>query len=181
MRSLRWSRLNAFSTTRVNRSADLGPVSVANVRGQIPQGAVFEREPAEDVEDLAAQRAALFIEFLEEPLVDLAFAGVFGDEVPEVADLGLADAVDAAETLFEAIGVPGEVVVDHQVAALEVDAFAGGVGGDEDFDLFVLGEGILGLAALLAPQLAVDGHEGLGPPEERSDPLLEVVEVSRCS
>ena len=71
-----------------------------------------------------------------------------GDEVPQVADLGLADAVDAAEALLDAVGVPGQVVVDEQVGALEVDAFAGGVGRDQDRDVGVLEERLLGLAAL---------------------------------
>ena len=57
---------------------------------------------AEHVEDLAAERLALALELLEQALVDLALAGVLGDEVPEVADLGLADAVDAAEPLLDA-------------------------------------------------------------------------------
>ena len=51
-----------------------------------------------------------------------------------MADLLLADAVDAAEPLFEAVRVPRQVVVDHQVGVLEVDAFAGGVGGDQHAD-----------------------------------------------
>ena len=42
-----------------------------------------------------------------------------------MADLGLADTVDAAEPLFEPVGIPGQIVVDHQMRALKVDAFAG--------------------------------------------------------
>ena len=45
-----------------------------------------------------------------------------------MTDLCLADPVDAAEALFQPVRVPRQVVVDHQVAALQVDAFAGGVG-----------------------------------------------------
>ena len=83
-------------------------------------------------------RASLSIcELLEQAVVDVALAGLLGDEVPEVADLGLADAVDAAEPLFEAVRVPRQVVVDHQVGVLEVHALAGGVGGDEHADVGV--------------------------------------------
>ena len=60
--------------------------------------------------------------------------------------------------------------------ALEVDAFAGRIGGDEDFDLFILGEGILGLPAFLTAQAAVDRDQGLWSPQERSDTLLQVVQ-----
>jgi hypothetical protein len=52
----------------------------------------------------------------------------------------LAVAVDAAVALLQAVGVPGDLVVDEAVAvALEVDAFAGGVGGEQDADGRVLG------------------------------------------
>ena len=74
---------------------------------------------AEHVEDLAAERLARLLQLLEQAGVDLALAGVGGDQVPEVADLGLADAVDAAEALLDPVGVPGQVVVDHQVARAE--------------------------------------------------------------
>ena len=50
-----------------------------------------------------------------------------------MTDFGLTYAMDAAEALFEPIGVPGQVVVDHQMCALEVDAFAGGVGSQQYF------------------------------------------------
>jgi len=39
----------------------------------------------------------------------------------------LADTVDTAEALFKAVGFQRQVVVDHQVAELEVDAFARGL------------------------------------------------------
>src|SRR5690606_25284628 len=95
---------------------------------------------AEDVEDLAAIGLALFFEPEEEAAEDVAFAGAFGDEVPEAAHLCLADAVDAAEALLDAVRVPWEVVVDDEVRGLEVQAFAGGVGGEEDAGVGVLGE-----------------------------------------
>ena len=40
-------------------------------------------------------------------------------------------ALDTPETLLDAVRVPGQVVVDDQVGALQVDALACGVGGDE--------------------------------------------------
>ncbi len=44
----------------------------------------------------------------------------------------LAVAVAAADALLDALGVPGQVVVDHQIAELQVDALGGGLGGDHD-------------------------------------------------
>ena len=87
---------------------------------------------AEHVEHLAAVGLALLLDLLQQPGEHLALAGVVGDEVPQAADLLLADAVDAAEPLLDAVGVPRQVVVDHQVGGLEVEALAGGVGGEQD-------------------------------------------------
>ena len=61
-------------------------------------------------------------------MIDLAFASLAGDQVPKVADLLLADTVDSAEALFEPVGVPREVIVDHQVSVLEINAFARSIG-----------------------------------------------------
>ena len=68
--------------------------------------------------------------------------------------------VDAAVALFQAVGVPGDLVVDKAVAvALEVDAFAGGVGGKQDADRRVLGiklEGGLDALAVIGVLRAVE-------------------------
>lgn len=39
--------------------------------------------------------------------------------------------MDAAEALFDLVGIPRQVVIDHQMPALEVDAFAGGIVRDQ--------------------------------------------------
>jgi hypothetical protein len=77
----------------------------------------------------AAQRLALDFQLLEQALENVALARFGSHHVPQVADLGLADTVDAAEALLQAVRVPRQVVVDHQVGVLQVHAFAGRVGG----------------------------------------------------
>ena len=131
---------------------------------------------AEDVEDLAAVGLALLLDLLQQPREDLALAGVVGDEVPQAADLLLADAVDAAEALLDPVRVPREVVVDHQVRDLEVQALAGGVGREQDLAVGVARELLGDLAALGAAHAAVDRLDGLGPAEQRADPAHEVVQ-----
>ncbi len=84
--------------------------------------------------------------------------------------LGLTDAVDAPHALLQAVGVPGDVVVHHQVAELEVDALPGCLGGDHD--LRVLAKGALLLDALGELHAAVD-H---GDVEVLGEVLNEVVE-----
>ena len=139
-------------------------------------GSPLELELAEHVEDLAAERLARLLELLQQLAVDIALARLVGHQVPQVADLGLADAVDAAEPLLEAVGVPRQVVVDHQVRALEVDALAGGVGGEQHLHLGVVLERLLRLQPLLAPHAAVDHDDGLCAAEQRRDAVLEVVQ-----
>ena len=93
-----------------------------------------------------------------------------------MADLGLADAVDAAEALLDPVRVPGQVVVHHEVGALEVDALARGVGRDEDEDVRVLREGLLDACGAPRADTAVDRDDRLGRPRKARSLLDEVVE-----
>ena len=156
---------------------DLRLLAVADrLDEQLTQRAPFELQLPEHVEDLAAQRRSRLVQLLEQRPVDLALPRALGDQVPEVADLRLADAVDATEPLLQPVGVPRQVVVDHQVRALQVDAFAGGVGRDEHLDERVVPERFLGLHAILAAHAAVDHDHRVLAPEQRGDALLEVVQ-----
>ena len=68
---------------------------------------------------------------LEDDLVDLVVGAVEEDGLDLVARL--AEAVDAALALLEAVRVPGQVVVDDRVEVLlEVDALGQAVGRDQD-------------------------------------------------
>ena len=86
--------------------------------------------------------------------------------------------MDAAHALFQAVRVPGYVVVEQQVAALEVDAFAGGLGGDQNLDL-AFAELLFGvepgarLVAAARPHAAVDAADAETPVPQ---PLQQVVE-----
>ena len=128
---------------------------------QIAQRFALELELAKDIEHLAAQRLARLLQLFQQLPIDIALAGLLGHQVPEMADFGLADAVDAAKALFDAVGVPRQVVVHHQVRALEVDAFAGGVGGEQHLDFGVVPERFLRLHPLFAAHAAMDHDDGL--------------------
>src|SRR5690606_32952647 len=84
-----------------------------------------------------------------------------GHEVPQAADLALADAVDTSEALLDSVGVPREVVVDHQMCGLKVQPFAGGVGGDQDVAARVVGELGADLPTSLSRGAAVDGAHSI--------------------
>ena len=93
---------------------------------------------AHDVEDgVIIEGVPDLLELLQEPLEDPAFDGVRGHEVEDQAVLGLAVAVDAAHPLLQPVRVPGDVVVEEDVADLEVDALARRLGGHQDLDAAV--------------------------------------------
>ena len=62
------------------------------------------------------------------------------------------------------VGVPRQVVVHHQVRALKVDAFAGGIGGQQHLHLGIVLERLLRLHPLLAAHAAVDDDHCLCRP-----------------
>ena len=112
--------------------ARLGQLAVADrLDQQCPQRRPSER-CAEHVEHLAAVGLALLLDLRQQAREHLALARVLGDEVPQPADLVLADAMDAPEALLDPVRVPRQVVVDHQVRDLEVQALAGRVGREQD-------------------------------------------------
>ena len=88
----------------------------------------------------------------------------------------LADAVNSSEALLDAVGVPGQVVIHHEVGPLEVDAFASGVGGQQNLDVRIVPEGFLGGVAILTAHAAVDHGDGLLPTHQAGDPALQIVQ-----
>jgi hypothetical protein len=161
----------------VQAGAHRGVVAVAHgLDQQVAQGLLAKRHAAQHVEHLAVQGAALLAQLGEQARVHVALAGVLGHEVPQVAHLGLADAVDAAEALLEAVGVPRQVVVHHEVGALQVHALARRVGGHEHAGLGVLAEAVLGEAALVAAHGAADGHHRAPAAQKRRDLAHQVVQ-----
>ena len=83
-----------------------------------------------NVEDLATQSFAGLLQLGKQRVVNIPFASFLGNQIPEVANLGLTDSVDSPESLLDPVGIPRQVVIHHQVCALQVDAFARGVRGN---------------------------------------------------
>ncbi len=84
-------------------------------------------QPAHHVEDLVRlQLGPDHLQLLQQDAHDAALARLAGHQVDHVHRIVLLlVAVDAAHALLEPGGVPGDVVVDHQPAELQIDAFAG--------------------------------------------------------
>ena len=114
-------------------------------------------QAADDIEHLVAgEFVADGVQFLQQDFQDAAFVGVAGDQVGDADFAALAIAVDAAHPLFQPRRVPGDVVVGHPRAELEVDALPGGVGGDQVAGALRVAE-VRDLLLALAPgEAAVD-------------------------
>jgi hypothetical protein len=92
-------------------SADVGLITISNgLEEQIPKGSTVKLHLAEDIEDLATERVPSFLQLDQKRLIDVALAGLLSDQVPQVTDLCLTDAMDPAEALFDPVGVPRQVV-----------------------------------------------------------------------
>src|SRR5208282_6543406 len=96
----------------------VGPVAVPYGLDQQVTQFLFAKKLAEDVENASAERLSFLLDLFEQPFINVALARLLGQQVPEMADLSLPDAVDAAEPLFQAVWVPRQVVVHHQMRAL---------------------------------------------------------------
>ena len=143
---------------------------------EIAEWLTFELHLAQHVEHLTAECLPCLVELFQQCQVDIALARLLRDQIPEVADLGLPDAVDAPKSLFETVGVPGQVVVDHEVGPLKINTFTGRIGGEEYLHLGVMLEGFLCLHALRAAQATVNHDDGLSTAEQRGDAVLQVVQ-----
>ena len=126
---------------------------------QIAQRSPLELELAEYVEYLPAQRLTSLFELLQETTIDVALARLACDEIPESAHLSLPDTVDTTEALFQAIRIPREIVVHHQVRALKIDTLTGGVCGEQHLDVRIMQEARLRLSALFTTHAAVNQHD----------------------
>src|SRR5207247_8265892 len=79
--------------------------------------------------------------------------------------------VDAPHPLFQPVWIPRDVVVDHEMAKLEVDALASCLSGNQDLG-FVLEHG-LRFDPLFELHVAMNRIDSETP---RADPLFQVVQ-----
>src|SRR5438552_905561 len=90
----------------------------------------------DDVEHgVIVKRVADLLEFLKESLKDLPLDRVRRDEVEDQAIAPLPISMDPTHPLFQPVRIPGNVVIEEDVANLKVDPFARSLGCHEDLDL----------------------------------------------
>ena len=142
---------------------NIGPVSIPDGFNQKITQPLVAKQLAENVKHAAAERAALLFDFFKEALEYIALASFVRHEIPKVANFGLTDAMNSAKPLFKAVRVPWDVVIDHQMCALEVNTFTRSVGRHEYLDTFVLSESLLCISPLFSPDSAMNRYNGLWP------------------
>ena len=155
---------------------DRGVLAIANGFDQQVLQTLLLKHFAQDVKHPAPECLPLGVEFLEQALEHIALARFRGHHVPEVADLGLANAMDTAKALFQPVGVPWQVVVDHQVGVLEVHALPQQHPWRVARAWRVVAEQLLDLPAILAFDPAMDGDNGRGIAEQSADLLLQIAQ-----
>src|SRR5204863_7501725 len=74
------------------------------------------------------------LKFLEELLQDVPFDRISRDEVEDQTVFSLAVAMNAAHALFKAVRIPGDIVIEQDVTALQVNSFTCGLSGDQYLD-----------------------------------------------
>ena len=132
---------------------------------------------AQHVVNPAAECAAGLFQLLQQPAIHLAFARAGRYQVPQMADFGLADAMDAAESLLQPVRVPRQIIVDHQVGtALQVHALARGVVGNQHAHGGIVVEGGDEGAAPVARHTAMDADHRFITSEAAADFAREVLQ-----
>ena len=93
-----------------------------------------------------------------------------------MTDLGLADSVDTTKPLLQSVGIPGQVIVDHQMRSLQVDAFAGSICGNQNTDAFILLEELLHFAAFVSEHATMDRYNCRCITDEGADFACQIVQ-----
>ena len=84
--------------------------------------------------------------------------------------------MDSPKALFKTVGVPGQVVVDHQVGALEVDSFTGSVGCQQHLNGWVVFERFLYLETMFPACASVDNDHSILASKKSGDAFFQIVE-----
>ena len=123
---------------------------------------LFRKELADDiVNPVAAQFGANRLQFLKKTVKDGTLSRIGGDKIDDMHLVFLSVAVNAPHPLFQAIRVPRKIIVEHQVAELEVNSFARGFGCEKKLRL--IPKRILRRYPLFVRHFPVDNRDGKPP------------------
>ena len=130
----------------------------------------------QDIEHFASKRIPFLLNLIEQALKDGAFTCLVGHQIPKPTHLGLANAVDAPKSLLDAIGIPRQIVVDHQVGHLKIHTFASGICGQKNGAIAVVGKFLHRLSPVFTLHSPVDEFNCTRIAKQGTDPIVQVVE-----
>ena len=114
-------------------------IAVANrFNEQFTQASIVKCHLAQNIEYLTAKRISFFFQLFKQSLIYCAFSCFLGNQIPEITNLRLSNSMDTAKTLLKPIRVPWQIIIDHQMRTLQVDAFACRIGRNQDAYILVL-------------------------------------------
>ena len=88
----------------------------------------------------------------------------------------MTDTVNTTESLFDAIGVPGQIIVDHEVGTLQVKPLASGVGSKQHEGARVVRELFADSLAKMPRRTPMNGDNSIGATQLGADFILQVGE-----
>src|SRR5262249_6881308 len=121
-----------------------------------------------------------FLELIKQTLQHTTLDGIGSHKIEDQTIALLAIAVNAAHALLKPIRIPGDVIVEQDVAALEVDPFASRLRGHQDLNS-AISELLLGeqprawVVAGAWPHAAMDGADAEAPGLETVYQIIERV------
>src|SRR5437764_286247 len=89
------------------------------------------------------------------------FTCLMSDEVPQMANIALTNTMDASKPLLDAVRIPRQIIVHHQMrSSVKVDSFPGRVGSHQHKHFWVVLKSLLNLPPPLSWCAAVDRNHG---------------------
>ena len=93
-----------------------------------------------------------------------------------MADLRLTDSMNPAESLLDTIGIPGQVIVHHQVRTLQIDSFAGRISRKQYLNFRIVPKTLLRIHAVFAAHTPMDHNDSTGPTQKGRDFPLKIIQ-----
>ena len=103
---------------------DIRTVVVADCIQEEVLQALLLKDLTQNVKNPSLEGFVDGFQLAEKAVKDLTLSGLFGHEVPQMADLLLTDTMNSSEPLLQTVRVPRKVIVDHQIRILKVHALS---------------------------------------------------------
>src|SRR3989339_50713 len=93
-----------------------------------------------------------------------------------MTDFGLSNTVYSAKTLFNPVWVPWQVIVNHQMCALQIYAFTSRVSSGQNINIFIVCELFLSQLSFFSAYAAMDNDNSFILTNKTSDFISKILE-----